>query len=447
MSYFIDDVVIVLPGILGSKLKYKGEIVWGQFSTLPKMLDERYFDTLGNLDLVLEPVGLVSGARILPGLALVDGYAQFLPWVEKTFGLVHSETLFEFGYDWRQDIRKTAQLLKSFAVEVLNRVRSDINPGARLILIAHSMGGLVSRYYVEVLEGWRDTKALVTLGTPFRGSLNALRCLVNGVSLLDIRHEKLSKLCRKLDSLYQLVPMYPCVIDGSGSPRGVLDMRDMDIDHQKLGQLQTMHTELRESINSNQADTDYAKSACRCLPIVGTNQSTKQSAWVRENNRLDFRETDPFDGSDLRGDGTVPYVSAVTESLKHFCKFANAKHGTMPNVDVVRQAVFECVQALYVNFDAYATPHFQKTTDEILGFEMDNIAESRKSIQVAYSSSMSENLRLIISKEDGPGRQFSLMVEDSGHGIFQLEDGLEPGTYNVALTCPSGEVRDVLFVV
>ena len=43
------------------------------------------------------------------------------------------------------------------------------------------MGGLVSRYFLECLEGWKDTKALVTFGTPYRGSLNALDGLANGL--------------------------------------------------------------------------------------------------------------------------------------------------------------------------------------------------------------------------------------------------------------------------
>ena len=46
------------------------------------------------------------------------------------------------------------------------------SPEAKLILVGHSMGGLVARYFLECLEGWRDTRQLVTFGTPYRGSLN-----------------------------------------------------------------------------------------------------------------------------------------------------------------------------------------------------------------------------------------------------------------------------------
>ena len=55
------------------------------------------------------------------------------------------------------------------------------SPDAKLVLVGHSMGGLVARYFLECLDGWRDTRRLVTFGTPYRGSLNALNFLVHGL--------------------------------------------------------------------------------------------------------------------------------------------------------------------------------------------------------------------------------------------------------------------------
>lgn len=52
---------------------------------------------------------------------------------------------------------------------------------AKLILVGHSMGGIVARCFLEALEGWKDTLAQITFGTPHRGSINALDTLVNWV--------------------------------------------------------------------------------------------------------------------------------------------------------------------------------------------------------------------------------------------------------------------------
>jgi len=43
----------------------------------------------------------------------------------------------------------------------------DLGP---LNIVGHSKGGLIGAYYVKKLGGWRRTRALVTLGTPHRGT-------------------------------------------------------------------------------------------------------------------------------------------------------------------------------------------------------------------------------------------------------------------------------------
>src|SRR5690606_18369916 len=91
------------------------------------------------------------------------------------------ENFIPFPYDWRRDNRAAAHRLKEVVERKLGLWRK--RPGmskARAILIAHSMGGLVARYYLEVLGGWDSCRALITFGTPHRGSLNALDSLCNG---------------------------------------------------------------------------------------------------------------------------------------------------------------------------------------------------------------------------------------------------------------------------
>ena len=82
------------------------------------------------------------------------------------------------------------------------------------------MGGLVARWYLECLGGWQDTRALITFGTPHRGSLNAVDFLVNGFvkKLGPLKVADLSRLLRSLTSVYQLLPIYPCVDVGAGEP-------------------------------------------------------------------------------------------------------------------------------------------------------------------------------------------------------------------------------------
>jgi triacylglycerol esterase/lipase EstA (alpha/beta hydrolase family) len=95
------------------------------------------------------------------------------------FGLVPGQSYFEFPYDWRRDNRAAAHQLAAKSKQWLTGQRQTY-PDAKLVLIAHSMGGLVSWYFLEVLGGWRDTRRLITFGTPYRGSLNAVDFVANG---------------------------------------------------------------------------------------------------------------------------------------------------------------------------------------------------------------------------------------------------------------------------
>src|SRR5437660_1447972 len=92
------------------------------------------------------------------------------------------------------------------------------NSSAKLILIAHSMGGIVSRHFIEALEGWRDTRALISFGTPYRGSVKAVNFLCNGFqkSVGPFELFDLTGLLRSFTSIYQLLPIYPCYDAGDG---------------------------------------------------------------------------------------------------------------------------------------------------------------------------------------------------------------------------------------
>ena len=93
---------------------------------------------------------------------------------------------FDFPYDWRRDNRVAARHLAERAPAWLHAWRKQSgNKDAKLVLVGHSMGGLVARHYLEVLGGWRDARMLVTFGTPYRGSLNALDFLCNGFKKRD----------------------------------------------------------------------------------------------------------------------------------------------------------------------------------------------------------------------------------------------------------------------
>jgi len=169
----------------------------------------------------------------------------------KRLRTVPGDSYVEFAYDWRLDNRVAAQDLRD-RIAVWLAARRQTHPNARVVLVAHSMGGLVARYYLEVLGGWRDARALVTFGTPYRGSLNALETLSNGLTkafgLVD-----LSDLVRSFPSIHQLLPIYPCVVIADGSVRRVTEVAreipGLNVD--AVTAARAFHAEIEDAVAAN----------------------------------------------------------------------------------------------------------------------------------------------------------------------------------------------------
>lgn len=85
----------------------------------------------------------------------------------------------------------------------------------RVIVVAHSLGGLVARYWAGVLDGWRMCRAVITLGTPHRGGPKALDVLANGVRIGPVALDGTTAVLREWPSVAELLPRYPAVWDQS----------------------------------------------------------------------------------------------------------------------------------------------------------------------------------------------------------------------------------------
>lgn len=63
--------------------------------------------------------------------------------------------------------------LDVLAQRIADYVEKTFPPGERIDLVGFSMGGLVSRYYVQRLGGLERVRRFITISTPHRGSLLA----------------------------------------------------------------------------------------------------------------------------------------------------------------------------------------------------------------------------------------------------------------------------------
>ncbi|HET8643860.1 MAG TPA: hypothetical protein VFO85_00125, partial [Vicinamibacteria bacterium] len=191
--------VVIVPGIMGSGLcRPDGTRVWlnlrnaiGHFNlSLPLTLP------LCDGKDELEPSPLLVGtdARV-PRMFGFTEYYDLLEILEAAgfklagTGGADDPAYHIFTYDWRRDLVEAARRLHDL-LERLAEERGE--PEGRFNLVAHSMGGLVARYYLRygtaepsedqpvTWAGARRIRNLVMVATPSGGAIHSLEALLYG---------------------------------------------------------------------------------------------------------------------------------------------------------------------------------------------------------------------------------------------------------------------------
>jgi hypothetical protein len=356
----MSDVVVLLPGITGSVLSRGGDVIWGLSAKAglralfsrggvvinALKLGDDSDPERETLDDGVTADALINDLHLIPGLWKIDGYGKIKDNILRDFEVTEGRNYFELPYDWRRDNRAAAWKLKRRAHEWLARWRqSSGNGDAKLILVAHSMGGLVSRYFLECLEGWKDTRALITYGTPYRGSLNAVNTLANGekhgpFGVLDI-----TPLTDSLTSIYQLMPVYPVYDAGGGDLLRIGETKGIPgINPDRATAALAFHHEIRNKVKEN--DDEHGRERYRIFPIVGTHQPTNQSARI-VGGRVVVEQI--YKGEDMSGDGTVPRVSATPIEFKGDSMYAATRHGSLQNDDATLTQLSGIFTGLYID--------------------------------------------------------------------------------------------------
>lgn len=234
--------VILIPGAFGTRLRDRvsGEEIWPGswwrilFSSYPELALE--FDPQTNRPLPsgLEPAGIAEQALrrdfyrpILQTLTQFGGYVRTQPGTPARKG---ERRYYVLSYDWRQDTLRSVQELDRL-IEAVRRDYAD--PALRVNLVAHSMGGLIARYYLRFgtrdvldgephpvsMDGAPQVRNLVLLGTPNGGSVSSLHAFIGGekVGLRRIAPRTLAT----FPSGYQLFPhpLNTWLVDIDGKPR------------------------------------------------------------------------------------------------------------------------------------------------------------------------------------------------------------------------------------
>jgi hypothetical protein len=448
------DVVVLLPGLTGSVLSRRGQDLWGPSAGAiiraalggglsPLVLREDPLDRDDAGDGIVA-TRLFPDVHLIPGVWKVDGYSRVVRRLRGAFALETGRNYFEFPYDWRRDARVAARRLAREAHGWLRRWRESSGArDARLVLVAHSLGGLVARAYLELFDGWRTTRALVAFGTPFRGSPNALEALVSGVRKGPLGLVDLTTLARSCTSLHQLLPSYPVIDPGDGRLVRVTEAGLAGLDPARAAAGLAFHEQVLRAAEARIATGREPRPVV--FPVVGIGQPTPQSARL-VGGRLELLET--LAGQDLSGDGTVPRISAtpVEHGQERREMFAGTRHSSLQAAEATLTHLVGLLADLRLDLGAFRGP----APGTPLGLVVDDLCWSDEPVLVRARAAQGR-ARLVASARATVGgavrRRASLRPDADGWHRAELRP-LPPGSYRVSVSGVKGAdpVEDVLVV-
>jgi hypothetical protein len=297
--------VIIVPGIMGSQL--------GIRRPAPLPDDIVWIDPVDIQHGRLRSLRVPGPARVVPLGVVLFSYLR-LKLQLRARGLAAEF----YDYDWRLSVAEAGHALAG---------RLHSHRSARLAIVAHSLGGLVTRAALA-LPGTQKVERVILLGTPNRGSYAAVQALrgtdavVRKVARLapgDSAETLAGDVYSTFASLYDLLPegdARTALFDAAAWPRTGPQPRAALLASARMD---------RERLAAPDG---------RFTTIAGIGQSTV-TAVARRGDDFLYTIT-------RAGDGTVPAASAALAGTRSF--FARVAHSNLPRDRQVAAAVVDLLR-------------------------------------------------------------------------------------------------------
>ena len=355
--------VIVIPGITASNLRDEYPVVP---DTVWSAVMNKSFDRIA-----LHPDNLKyerdEPARVVHDSVFSLVYRELINELRHDLSKKKEEPtpVYPFAYDWRHPLERIEAQLESFIDEVIERTkllrhyhRDKYQDDPKVDLVGHSMGGLIIAGYLQ--RKGKDSRVgkVATLGTPFRGSLEAVIKMTTGTAAIGAgsASSRERETARLTPALYYLLPSFEnAVHPDAGIPATMFNphawqpsivhtiedyIRLHAVDRsQQNKRAQAMmilllsaalqHRIRVESLELSKAG--LADDAWLC--VVGVGETTRVSLEIRKDAKgqpefnlastdskgrkaraNEWKSANPADRV-LTGDGTVPYFGARTSFI------------------------------------------------------------------------------------------------------------------------------------
>jgi pimeloyl-ACP methyl ester carboxylesterase len=294
--------VVIVPGIMGSQL--------GLLRSAPLPNDIVWLDPLDIQLGRLAALRLPAPNPVAPLGVMLFSYLRLKLRLRAQGFAVELH-----DYDWRLPVATTAAQL----AERLRAARAE-----RVALVAHSMGGLVSRAALA-LPGTGHVERVVLLGTPHSGSFAAVQALRGTYAVVRklarlVSHSSAEELAADIfnsfPSLYELLPRGRCA--------GPTPLFEADAWPRSGPRPQAELLDAARTLDAQLAPADE-----RCSAVIGIGAETTTAVRRRGD---DFVYT-----LSRLGDGTVPATSAELPGARSY--YARVAHSELTRDAPVAAAV------------------------------------------------------------------------------------------------------------
>ncbi|MBI5301875.1 MAG: FHA domain-containing protein [Chloroflexi bacterium] len=286
--------IVFVPGFMGSELWHGSERIWPNVTRLftnPELYRWPSKEPI-------EARQVVSEIVILPKFIKLERYAALGDFLCEDLGYERGKDLLEFPWDWRMDLRVSAQHLSERITEWRERVKEAREP---ITLISHSMGCLIARYFVERLNGRSVVSRMIMMGGTHNGmpkTLQPFSAFGKQPFYLGIA-EPFERAIASLPSIYTMLPTYPVVFDSQG--------KTIDLYRDETWCQEQYRANLRDALafRNELGTTSSVSSIC----IFGYGIQTPTRAILEERDASGNWERIRF-VAESKGDNTVPEESA-----------------------------------------------------------------------------------------------------------------------------------------
>lgn len=360
--------VLFIPGLQATRLHNTTTI-------LGKMTENTLWEPNRNGDVVKLKMNesgqsvlsnIYAGKPIDNAYGLFGIYGKFMNFLNdlKTDGTISEWKA--FGYDWRESIPEVVEQIQSTDIGTTSLISlvkemSDRSPTGKISIVAHSNGGLVTKYLFDHLNkiglGDRIDK-IISVAVPFLGTPKAISSLLHGegqsiASGVFLKKSIARDMGRNMPSAYSLLPsqgffekiFYPTIAFASSTIPGLnegqfpltidnIDMQDSFITDEPNSRTEPSLSDTTKPIEGNNFLLQGAKKLHDLIDglkwpdkikewsIAGINVPTIKSLKYSNKNTclkkiIGFECSDEIKHESIyssRGDGTVIYDSAIDGS-------------------------------------------------------------------------------------------------------------------------------------